>query len=280
MDAPPVAIVNQVFANVYFPGAWPIGQHFRVGGDKNGIDVQIVGVAKSARYDSLKNKIPPVTYLSYLQTAKKWRLQQMFFESRTAENPFSAGEYCQGNRASGKPARTGCRCTDTSPNDRRNDCAGANICCTLHFFCRSSTGDGLRRALCDNRLRRDPENKRDWDPNGVGSDEAADFVDGFQCSAGPWISRAGHRIWRPLGDYDLSQIVPKGFGGQRSGSVCECRIDSGRVHGYGGMGAGLASLGDRSDGGIAARINKEIPANLRMADDIGASRKVNTSPLR
>jgi hypothetical protein len=125
----PVAIVNQVFANVYFPGAWPIGQHFRVGGDKNGIEVQIVGVAKSARYDSLKNKIPPVTYLSYLQTAKKWRLQQMFFESRTAENPFSAGEYCQGNRASGKPARTGCRCTDTSPNDRRNDCAGANICC-------------------------------------------------------------------------------------------------------------------------------------------------------
>jgi ABC-type antimicrobial peptide transport system permease subunit len=83
----PVAVVNQVFANVYFPGAWPIGQHFRVGGDKNGIDVQIVVVAKSARYDSLKNKIPPVTYLSYLQTAKKWRLPQMFFELRTAPNP-------------------------------------------------------------------------------------------------------------------------------------------------------------------------------------------------
>lgn len=86
---PEVAVVNEAFASAYFPGVWPIGQHFRVGGDKEGINVQIVGVAKSARYSSLKETIPPVTYLAYLQTAQKWRLQQMFFELRTAGEPLA-----------------------------------------------------------------------------------------------------------------------------------------------------------------------------------------------
>ena len=87
--APAVAVVNEVFAKAYFPGVWPVGEHFRVGSDRDGIDVQIVGVAKSARYNSLKDEIPPVTYLSYLQTANEWRLQQMFFELRTAGDPLA-----------------------------------------------------------------------------------------------------------------------------------------------------------------------------------------------
>ncbi len=89
MDTPAVAVINEVLAKRYFPGAWPIGQRFRVGGDKYGIDVQIVGVAKPVRYNSLKGDIPPVTYLSYLQTAKNGGLQQMFFELRTAGNPLA-----------------------------------------------------------------------------------------------------------------------------------------------------------------------------------------------
>ncbi len=85
----PVAVVNEIFAKKYFPGAWPIGQHFRVGGRKDGADVQIVGVAKAARYNSLKDEIPPVTYLSYLQSAAKGQVQQMFFELRTAGDPLA-----------------------------------------------------------------------------------------------------------------------------------------------------------------------------------------------
>ena len=87
IEAPAVAVVNDVFTKENFPGAWPIGQHFVVGGDKEGVDVQIVGIAKSARYSSLKDAIPPVTYLSYLQTARNGRLQQMIFELRTAGSP-------------------------------------------------------------------------------------------------------------------------------------------------------------------------------------------------
>ena len=87
INAPRVAVVNEVFAEKYYPGAWPIGQHFFVGGDKDGVDVQIIGIAKSARYNSLKDEIPPVTYLSYLQPARKEGLQQMIFELRTAGSP-------------------------------------------------------------------------------------------------------------------------------------------------------------------------------------------------
>ncbi|MBV9265068.1 MAG: ABC transporter permease, partial [Acidobacteriaceae bacterium] len=89
IDAPAVAVVNEIFTKRYFPGRYPIGRHFRIGGDKNGIDVRIVGVAKTARYNSLKGAIPPVTYLSYLQSAKKGQLQQMFFELRTVGDPLA-----------------------------------------------------------------------------------------------------------------------------------------------------------------------------------------------
>lgn len=86
-NVPAVAVVNEVFSKKYYPGAWPIGQHFFVGGDKDGLDVQIIGVAKAARYSSLKDEIPPVTYLSYLQPPRKEGLQQMIFELRTAGSP-------------------------------------------------------------------------------------------------------------------------------------------------------------------------------------------------
>jgi len=89
LDAAAVAVVNEVFAKKYFPGEWPVGQRFRVGGDKDGMDVQIVGVAKASRYNSLKDEIPPVTFLSYPQLAKGGQLQQMFFELRTAGDPLA-----------------------------------------------------------------------------------------------------------------------------------------------------------------------------------------------
>jgi hypothetical protein len=64
--APTAAVVNEVFAKKYFPGVSPIGRHFSFTG-KNAIDIEIVGLAKTARYGSLTSEVPPVSYLSYLQ---------------------------------------------------------------------------------------------------------------------------------------------------------------------------------------------------------------------
>jgi ABC-type lipoprotein release transport system permease subunit len=52
------------------------------------VDIEIVGVAKTARYNSLKQEIMPVTYISYLQTINKnWPVNSMIFELRTVGDP-------------------------------------------------------------------------------------------------------------------------------------------------------------------------------------------------
>ena len=84
--APLTAVVNETFVKRYFPNQTPLGRHFVFVPD---VDVEIVGVAKDARYSSLKREIPPVTYFSYLQTIKEWPIKQMFFELRTAGDPLA-----------------------------------------------------------------------------------------------------------------------------------------------------------------------------------------------
>jgi macrolide transport system ATP-binding/permease protein len=89
--ATPVGVVNQVLADKYFQGRSPVGLHFQIGGKKNGVDVEIVGLARTARYSSLKDDIPPVTYTPWLQ-AKEGGLRQMFFELRTTGDPIALTE--------------------------------------------------------------------------------------------------------------------------------------------------------------------------------------------
>jgi predicted permease len=87
--APTVAVVNQIFVDKYFHGENPIGRHFQVGRKANATDIEIVGVARTARYDSLKREIPPVSYISWLQSPKNRPVRQMFFELRTTANPLA-----------------------------------------------------------------------------------------------------------------------------------------------------------------------------------------------
>lgn len=87
--APSVAVVNQVFADKYFHGENPIGRHFKFGGTKNGVDLEIIGVARTARYNSLKREIPPVTYIPWIQAPKSRALRQMIFELRAAGDPLA-----------------------------------------------------------------------------------------------------------------------------------------------------------------------------------------------
>jgi macrolide transport system ATP-binding/permease protein len=81
------AVVNEVFAKRYFPDQSPIGRHFAFDTDT---DVEIVGIARTARYSSLKREIPPVTYLSYLQTVKNWPIKEVVFELRTTGDPLAS----------------------------------------------------------------------------------------------------------------------------------------------------------------------------------------------
>jgi predicted permease len=83
---PRAAVVNEVFAKTYFPNDNAIGHQFGLGSSKKG-DLTIIGVARNARYSSLKEAIPPVVYVSYLQNLLNRPPIGMTFELRTAGNP-------------------------------------------------------------------------------------------------------------------------------------------------------------------------------------------------
>jgi predicted permease len=80
--APRVVVVNQAFVRKYLPNENPLGKRFGFSPEKNS-EIEIVGVARDARYRDLRDEIPPTVYGSYLQET----LGQMNFEIRTAVEP-------------------------------------------------------------------------------------------------------------------------------------------------------------------------------------------------
>jgi hypothetical protein len=68
MASPKVAVVTEQFAQTFFPGENPIGRRFGFGEGNQPADIEIVGVAKTTLYNSIKeSKTPPVIYVPYTQ---------------------------------------------------------------------------------------------------------------------------------------------------------------------------------------------------------------------
>jgi predicted permease len=66
--APQVAVVNERFAKRYFAGRSPVGLHVGMGGDPGTrADIEIVGVVKDTRYESLRDEVPYELYRPYRQ---------------------------------------------------------------------------------------------------------------------------------------------------------------------------------------------------------------------
>jgi predicted permease len=66
MGAPRVAIVNDVFANDWFPHQSPIGRRFGIGHAAKA-DIEIVGVVRGSKYSKVDEKTPRVVYMAYAQ---------------------------------------------------------------------------------------------------------------------------------------------------------------------------------------------------------------------
>jgi predicted permease len=62
-----VALINETYARVHFPGANPVGQHLSamVRGERR--DLEIVGIAKDVMSASLRQQSPPTVYVPYYQ---------------------------------------------------------------------------------------------------------------------------------------------------------------------------------------------------------------------
>jgi macrolide transport system ATP-binding/permease protein len=85
-SAAPVAVVSEIFARKFFGGENPIGRKFAFNSG-NQQPIEIVGVAKTARYNSLKSDTPPVAYLPYGQDLRP--LGGMYYEVRAAGDPLA-----------------------------------------------------------------------------------------------------------------------------------------------------------------------------------------------
>jgi predicted permease len=83
--APRVAVVNQAFVRRFLRGQEPLGRRFGWGvGRRVKLDTEIVGVARDAKYSSMREAAPPVFFVPYRQRAQQSDLQ---FYVRTSADP-------------------------------------------------------------------------------------------------------------------------------------------------------------------------------------------------
>jgi predicted permease len=80
--APKIVVINDAAAKKYFPNENPVGQRF--GSSPETTDqLEIVGVLRDAKYNSVRDPAPPTMYVPYLQA----RAGSAVIEVRTAGDP-------------------------------------------------------------------------------------------------------------------------------------------------------------------------------------------------
>jgi predicted permease len=84
---PRLAVINETMARHFGSGS-PIGRKFRWSFQDDG-EVQVIGVARDAKYATLRGAAPATIYVPYTQRPFGWP-QQMSFEVRTAGNTAEA----------------------------------------------------------------------------------------------------------------------------------------------------------------------------------------------
>jgi predicted permease len=82
--APRVAVVNQTFANRYFPGESPLGKRFTFD-PKKPDEIEIVGLVKDAKYARQREETPPTAYMPWRQDLRF--MSGANFEIRTTGDP-------------------------------------------------------------------------------------------------------------------------------------------------------------------------------------------------
>ena len=82
--APRVAVIDESLARKAFGSGSPVGRRFRWD-LKDAQDVEVIGVAKDAKYAKLRGDTPATVYAPYTQTPWGWP-QQMTFEVRSVGN--------------------------------------------------------------------------------------------------------------------------------------------------------------------------------------------------
>src|SRR5439155_21798437 len=81
-NAPKVVVINDAAARKYFPNESPIGRRFGTSVETSG-QLEIVGVLRDTKYNSVRDSAPPTMYVPYAQIS----FGGPMFEVRTAGDP-------------------------------------------------------------------------------------------------------------------------------------------------------------------------------------------------
>jgi len=82
---PLVAMINERFAKRYFAGRNPVGLHVGMGGNPGTkTDIEIVGVVKDTKYESMREEVPYELYRPYRQVEF---VQGMTVYARAQDDP-------------------------------------------------------------------------------------------------------------------------------------------------------------------------------------------------
>ncbi len=88
--APLVCIVNEKFARRYFKDGNALGRHIGMGGDPGTkLDIEIVGVVRDTKYESMRDEIPLEVYRPYHQMPFVLGMTAYLRTARQPEQAFS-----------------------------------------------------------------------------------------------------------------------------------------------------------------------------------------------
>ena len=82
--SPRVVVVNQAFASRFFPNEDPVGKRFTFDSSKPD-EIEIVGLARDAKYTRQRDEIPPTVYMSWRQGLRA--MDSATLELRAAGDP-------------------------------------------------------------------------------------------------------------------------------------------------------------------------------------------------
>ena len=170
--SPQVCVINEAFAKHFFAGRNPIGKHVTV----NSAPLEIVGIAKDARANSLRGPIEPKFYAAADQNSGAFS-----FEIRTIGNPHRV---VNAVRRSVLGVDENVSISDVQTLDQKIDAQNAQarlIADVLHDIRSDRALPGSYRYLCSAFLQRRPKNKR------------------IRYSHGPWRGKepnCRHGSWR------------------------------------------------------------------------------------
>jgi predicted permease len=85
--SPRVVVVNETFATKYFPSENAVGKRFTFD-PKKPDEVEIVGIAKDAKYTRQRDEVPPTVYAAFRQELRS--MAGVTFEVRTTGDPTAA----------------------------------------------------------------------------------------------------------------------------------------------------------------------------------------------